>query len=354
LNLSLDNLDREENLMNLGFDSLMLNAFVREMNECFPSVDLTPAALFEFPTVQGMAAFLHDRQAGPAQRSPASSLTGLVVMERRGHHPPSFWVPGSFGFAQTFSALPRALGPDYPVYAFQAKGTDGKELPFVSVEEAATRYLYLLRTERPDGPYVLGGYSWGGLVALEMATRLAREGSRVEKLILFDTYPPVPEIYTMTQKPENQEKIRLILANYLAAHQERDRPFQQSDLDGIAPRLRDAHLVRLIAERGRTAMSESEIFSLFRGAIEVNDFASEAYQSWRPSRYDASEVLYFRSAHKGDDYIGDFDYVAFWRDLLGERLIVRPTTYTHANLVTASALAELTSEIKTAFEPVSV
>jgi pimeloyl-ACP methyl ester carboxylesterase len=52
----------------------------------------------------------------------------------------------------------------------------------------ATRYLRVLRKVQPSGPYFLGGYSMGGIVAYEMARRLLAEGDKVGLLALLDTY----------------------------------------------------------------------------------------------------------------------------------------------------------------------
>src|SRR5205085_10283071 len=161
------------------------------------------------------------------------------------------------------------------------------KLPFARIEDMAAHYVDCMLRVQPSGPYVIAGYSFGGLVALEMARRVAASGQRVEELMLFDTYPPSPEIYAMTQDPANAQSITLILANYLAGHGPEGDVIKASDLDGVPARLHFALLTRLIRERGRTHMSEDDIFGYLRGSSEVNDYASQAYATYRLQPFDA-------------------------------------------------------------------
>jgi acyl transferase domain-containing protein/thioesterase domain-containing protein/aryl carrier-like protein len=342
LDLAPERLDSGENLMNLGFDSILLNSFVQQMNERFPWLDLTAAALFEHPDIRSIATYFHSRQ--PSAAAPkAAPPRSLITLQSGGSAPPSFWVPGSFGLAQTFSALPSALGRDFPLYSFQARGVDGTQMPFTSVQEMAAQYAEAIRAVWSGGPLVLGGYSWGGLVAMELAKTFAEARPRV---ILFDTYPPSAHIYNMTQDAANQLRIRLILANFLAGHGEKGDAITERDFDGVPARLRDARIVQLICERSRLPVKEDEMFRLFRGALEVNDYASEAYTQYVLPSYAGPEVLYFEAQHGSDDYVGAFDYLLPWKEHLGDTLTVVPTDFSHAYLVSPAALQEQGSRMQ--------
>jgi thioesterase domain-containing protein len=71
----------------------------------------------------------------------------------------------------------------------QAKGLDGKHQPYASVEEMATYYIEAVSSVQPDGPYLLAGWSMGGIIALEMARQLREHGEDVARLLLIDTAP---------------------------------------------------------------------------------------------------------------------------------------------------------------------
>jgi thioesterase domain-containing protein len=95
------------------------------------------------------------------------------------------------------------LAPEQPIYGLQARGLAGNAgqageaaaavLPS-TIEEMAAEYVERLRAERPDGPYRVLGWSFGGLVAHAVATRLQRDGLEVDRLVIVDSYPPDHEI----------------------------------------------------------------------------------------------------------------------------------------------------------------
>jgi len=80
------------------------------------------------------------------------------------------------------------LGPDQPVYGLQAQGLDGKRPCHRRVEEMAAHYIEEIRRVQPEGPYYLGGLSFGGAVAFEMARQLRAQNQEVALIALFDTF----------------------------------------------------------------------------------------------------------------------------------------------------------------------
>src|SRR6185503_2382423 len=74
-------------------------------------------------------------------------------------------------------------------YGLQARGLDENQVPHTRIEEMAAHYLEAIRSVQPDGPYLLGGWSMGGVVAYEMAQQLAAQGQQVSLLALLDARP---------------------------------------------------------------------------------------------------------------------------------------------------------------------
>src|SRR5262249_17511752 len=103
---------------------------------------------------------------------------------------PFFCVHGGGGNVLVCGDLCRRLGSDQPFYGLQACGVDGRRRPLPSVEAMAESYLTAIRQVQPTGPYVLGGYSGGGVIAFEMARRLIEFGQEVALLVMFDTVAP--------------------------------------------------------------------------------------------------------------------------------------------------------------------
>ncbi len=83
----------------------------------------------------------------------------------------------------------QVFAPDQPVYGLQTIGPDGEKERHACIEEMASHYVSEIRAFQPEGPYYLAGYSMGGLVAMEMAEQLRRQGQRVAFLGLLDTNP---------------------------------------------------------------------------------------------------------------------------------------------------------------------
>jgi thioesterase domain-containing protein/aryl carrier-like protein len=354
LDLAPERIIADESLMNFGVDSIMLADFVTRLNHAYQFLDVNQAEFFEHSTIAAMAEHLvtHHEQdfakrfgidsgdvaVTTGARRPAAPAE-LVTIQSRGTQPASFWVPGSYGFSQSFLALPRALGDDFPIHAFHARGNDGRRMPFSRLADMAAHYASAMRTVQPEGPYLIGGYSFGGLVALEMAQQVIAAGGAVAGLVLFDTYPPTEPIYQMTQNTANQAEMNVILANYLTGHGERSQLITASDLDHVPERLRVARLVELIVERGRTSLSADDIFAMFKGSSEVNDYASEAYRLYRPAPYNGSPVLYVKAGRGLDRHVGDYDYLEVWRSLVTSRFEVVEVAFPHSALMTPDALA---------------
>jgi len=102
--------------------------------------------------------------------------------------PPIFIAHGMGGSAQ-FGELAKHIRTGNPIYGIQAQGVDGMAEPLESVEDMAQLYLDALEELYPEDPYILIGYSFGGLVALEMAQRLLEKGKKIALLVMLDTYP---------------------------------------------------------------------------------------------------------------------------------------------------------------------
>ena len=142
---------------------------------------LALASLFRAPTVEQQAGLLRDRDEAAGHRA-------LVAIQPRGANPPLFCVPGHAGTVLCFHELARRLAPDQPLYGLEPRGLADGESPRLRVEDMAADYLHEIRALQPGGPYFIGGFCFGGLVAFEMAQQLLACGERVALLALFDAH----------------------------------------------------------------------------------------------------------------------------------------------------------------------
>ena len=107
---------------------------------------------------------------------------------RAGTGTPLFLVHSVTGSVMECWTLIGAMQSPRPVYGLQARGLDGEQPAQQRVEDMAASYIVQMRTVQPTGPYAVAGYSFGGLIALEIAQQLRRAGEPIELLCLIDTY----------------------------------------------------------------------------------------------------------------------------------------------------------------------
>ncbi len=119
----------------------------------------------------------------------APQVAGCVAMKPGNDEPPVFMVPGAPGSILQLGPLATALQVSMPVYAIKPRGLEEGEIPCHSLAEMAQYSIGVIKAVRPTGPYLLVGYSAGGLVALEMAQQLSAAGEDVALVVLVDTYP---------------------------------------------------------------------------------------------------------------------------------------------------------------------
>src|SRR6267378_4442567 len=112
----------------------------------------------------------------PSDKVPLTPLSSLIPIQTNGSKCPFFMIDGHTSYA----ALSRYFDPDQPLYAFIHESyTTGQPTRYTSVEEIAAYYLSQIHTVQSQGPYFLAGYSFGGMIAFEMAQQLNDQGQKV-------------------------------------------------------------------------------------------------------------------------------------------------------------------------------
>ncbi|MFO7679635.1 MAG: SDR family NAD(P)-dependent oxidoreductase, partial [Chloroflexota bacterium] len=209
--LGIQNVGVQDDFFELGGQSLIAVRFFARLKKIY-GLDLSLATLFEAPTIAECAAIVVEElgeeilvetipepvegtvpesPTAPPEKRKRREWSPLVTIEKgAAGKRPFFVVHGAGGNVLNFRDLSRYLGRERPFYGLQAVGVDGKQEPLPTIEAMAELYLPPILETQPDGPYLLGGYSGGGVIAYEMAQRLQALGKEVALVVLFDTFHP--------------------------------------------------------------------------------------------------------------------------------------------------------------------
>lgn len=177
--LKLPTLSVHQNLFDVGGTSLTAMRLVVLVEKHF-GVSIPLSVFVSDPTIAQLAQRVRNSDA-QAHFSP------LVPMRTTGNRRPLFFVHPMGGNVLSYLRLVKHFPADQPFYALQAHGVDAGSTPLTSVPQQAANYLQAIRKIQPAGPYSLGGWSYGGFVAFEMARQLKAAGEQVTDLFVLDT-----------------------------------------------------------------------------------------------------------------------------------------------------------------------
>ena len=273
--LHLERVGVTESFFELGGHSLLalrLVARVRRELGC----DLPVATLFVGGTVRHMA------EAVRAHGEPAAApdAAPLVPLRATGTLPPLFVVHPAGRGVSIYAPLVEHLGPDQPVYGLQDVGDDLAR----PVERIAAEHL---RAVQPRGPYALAGWSFGGVVAYEMAVQLERAGERVAFVGVLDT--GAPHVGPEQREPDDADLV-VGLAHDVAAQM--GRPFTLSA--GALPEAGLDEQLRCAVEALHAQGAAPAGFDAadLRGHVDVIRDRDRARAAYRPGAYGGPLTLF--------------------------------------------------------------
>jgi thioesterase domain-containing protein len=261
---------------------------------------LALVTLLETPTIRQLADLLRGETS-------VSTWSSLVPIQPEGSRPPFYCMHAAGGNVLFYRDLARHLGSDQPLYGLQARGVDRKQTTHNSVEEMAEYYLNEIRKLQPEGPYYLGGSSFGGLVAFEMARQLEKQGAAVGLLALFDTYGPG------YPKPTSNSKSARMVTNWIG----RSRQVRET-LNLLEPRERVEYVLAKARKVWKKLLRKflwrkNEIAIAFSSAtgralpkdVQRNHKAiNQALRSYKPQVYGGRLTL-FRAASQPPGIVPD-------------------------------------------------
>ncbi len=330
--LGVERIGADDNFFELGGHSLMAIQVVARARHA--GLPLTLSLLFQYPVLADVAArmreVLHSRTSEDSSATPLSQKhRALVSLRPSDSRRPFFCIPPIPGEPRCYAALARAL--DYPSYGLRAAGLQGERDPFATIEEMAAYYIEAIRTLDAAGPYALVGWSFGGLVAFEMALQLQRQGAEVALLALIDTFAPPFNRQGLTQEDAAQIS-RFLSENLLQCldqlpEHERVQPIQMQTLRDL-PRLAQVRYLRELAELAGVGEF-----------IRVGHASFLALEHYQPQGIYEGRLLLLRAGVSGPGDMADSAYG--WQQLASRPVDVRVVPGTHSTLISEPDVSTL-------------
>ncbi|EGJ28874.1 MULTISPECIES: amino acid adenylation domain-containing protein [Moorena] len=270
----------QDNFFDLGGHSLLSVSLISRIQQQFGQ-KLPVSVLFEEGTVEHLAALL-SKEGNSSQWSRST----VVPLQPKGVQPPFFCVHPGAGTVVWYRELARYLAPEFPFYALESLGLDGDQKPYDRVEDMAAHYIQGMQTVQPQGPYQIGGWCFGAVVAFEMAQQLQSQGHEVSKLILIDMNIADPidreEAHTMDDDV-------IFLVRLFKRHLP-DLPETLKTLDNLSQEEELCHLI----EQVKTAQKIPPDFGVaqVKRLLEVFRGHLKGLMSYTPKPYNGTGILF--------------------------------------------------------------
>ena len=321
----------QDDFFELGGHSLLAMGLMREIEQCLGR-SLPLASLFSAPTIEQFARLF---SAAPVDL--AGRLRGI------GNGTPLFHIPGIAGYEFLPEAVVQRLSSVARFFdGLQYPGLDGRESPATCVEAIAAHLIPQITRVFPEGPYRLGGYSFGGVVAYEMARQMQARGLAVETVLLWDSF--TPDSFRKRSTVETYQALR--------EHLRRLRGWERL---AFLPRVMRRKLVhwscRLIARLKPRPPSAPEETATATGPVadpraQVLAASLAAYSVYQPGPYAGNVILFQvedRQFGLGVRYAPDL--TNGWGPLVGDELQMLHVPGNHQTLLQEPAVSALAEAI---------
>ena len=273
---------------------------------------------------------------------PPGSTVQPICLE--GDLPPLFCIHGGDGGTLFYRPLAHALQVGRPIFAIESPMLTDSSItsPPDTIEEAATNYIEQIRAIRPHGPYLLSGYSYGGIVAFEMAQQLRSAGEEIPLLVLFDTVNPayVPE--------------RNSLGERVASNWSKDEMASQSKrLKRLGTRTFSGLMGAIKVKMENTTASALKAAGVDPGpghlqGVRLREAHGEVQERYKPQPYDG-KVLLIPASDNGDKFVYPPDLG--WEGVLTGHLTVTPVPGEHLSIFDEEHTVTLAAAVRPLLRP---
>lgn len=329
------NISLDDNFFDLGGHSLiavkMMNHLEKETGKRIP---LT--ALFEGPTIEKLASLINKKE---------HKWDSFVPIKSSGNKIPIYLIHGVGLNVLIFSPLAKYLHPEQPIYGIQAKGLNGTDKLLDKMEEIAAHYIDEIKKQNPDGPYAIGGYSFGGLIALEMSKQLKAMGEKVILTCMFDSYAFKSyyhePLYKKILNKTHEIFMRIVYALYFMT---------QEPKIVVTNKIRYAKIIlRSLFEKlsFKKGVSEDNFVGYSKRATQMYE---AAFRNYKLTPYDGT-IDVFRSK-KQTYYMKDFKFLG-WKPYALQGIIVHEVPGYHLDMFTYPNVEEFAKILQARLDEVT-
>jgi nonribosomal peptide synthetase CepB len=325
--LGLSEVGPEDGFFDLGGHSLLATRLATRVSAEL-GVELQVRTVFQTPTPATLAEALHGAPSG-------QGLGVLLPLRSGGGRPPLFCVHPAGGIGWPYSGLLAHLDPGRPLYALQARGLAGAEVLPATVEEMTADYLGHIRTVQPTGPYHLLGWSFGGIVAHDLACRLQGEGEQVDLLAVLDACPYGGD-FRPDMPPLDKQGLFAFLRDAFG-HDGTESGQTRNGEDTADLLHRESGLpANILDERALSAL------------IAVSNNNVRLHRSFVPGRF-RGELMLFTAARPAP---GPRPTPEAWRPYVTGRITDHAVDTTHGRMMRPEALAQMGPVLATLLDPI--
>ncbi|KYC35299.1 hypothetical protein WA1_09105 [Scytonema hofmannii PCC 7110] len=326
-----------DNFFDKGGNSLLAVRLMTQIQKLFEK-ELSLSTLLQRPTIECLASILRQQTAFVPQSS-------LVEIQPAGSKPPFFCVHPVGGNVLCYVDLARLLGQEQPFYGLQSPGLNGEREPYTQVKDMATHYIEALRTIQPEGPYLLGGWSMGGIVAFEMAQQLHKQNQEVAALILLDSRAPVGT--------SNLDDAKLLswFVRDLGGRFAKDLTVSHDQLQGLGP---DEGLQYVLEQARKANILPADVGLMqIQRLLQVFKANTRAMWSYKPEVYPNRVILLRPNEMFSEDFDNFGDHTLGWSKFVSNQIEIHTVPGNHYTILANPHVKFLAERLRNYLDQVS-
>ncbi|WP_233899291.1 non-ribosomal peptide synthetase [Tenacibaculum piscium] len=321
--LGVEKVGIHDNFFELGGHSLLAFKIVTRINKILET-DISLGLLFEHPTISQLIPHVNTKSM--------FDNNVLIPLQEFGNKRAIFLAPDGSGTCHIYGRLVKSLGNNQPVYGFHIPGLNGRLKTPETLDDMVALFVNELQKVDPHGPYRIGGYSFGAIIAYQMALRLQQKGFEVEELLMFDG-KPVAEIFG--EDEDENKAFRNLLSTLIEFHGSsfKNENLNQNDLfiEGKSVDEQINQVCELLQPPNKRE---------FKGRLKVRFSTYKFMLSYKPIIKEKlnTKIILFKAIYENEEVNGEkiirenvYDYD--WGQYTAKDVVIHPIPANHHNVL---------------------